>query len=191
MSILIVVLRIVPLLAFAVTMLLSVTGHRGGAKTRARQSGSDRAPVVANFAAFALYVPSLLVFAGSSAGSAALLLASSGAVLGVAGTAVVGKSRVALGPAWSFVPRADQGTGLVTTGPYRLVRHPIYFGLLLFAMGEALAFASWPAVMIVLSVIVPTFAWRARAEGKLLARTFGERYTAYRQRTKMIIPHVL
>ncbi len=45
--------------------------------------------------------------------------------------------------------------------------------------------------MIVLCGIVPTFAWRARAEEKLLSRAFGERYAAYRQRTKMIIPHLL
>lgn len=191
MSLLIVTLRIVPLLAFAATMLLTGTGHRGGAKTRARQSRSDRAPVVANFAAFGVYVPSLLLFSGGSTGSAALWLVSTGALLAVAGTAVVLRSRLALGPAWSFVPRADQDTGLVTTGPYCLVRHPIYFGLLLFAMGEALAFGSWLAVMMVLVGIAPTFVWRARAEEKLLARTFGDRYTAYRQRTKMIIPHVL
>ena len=89
------------------------------------------------------------------------------------------------------MPKADQGTGLVTTGPYRLVRHPIYLGLALLAMGQALAFASWPALMIVLCGIVPTFAWRARAEEKLLNGTFGERYAAYRQRTRMIIPHLL
>jgi protein-S-isoprenylcysteine O-methyltransferase Ste14 len=86
---------------------------------------------------------------------------------------------------------ADQGTGLVTTGPYRFVRHPIYLGLSLLAMGEALAFSSWPAVVLVFFAIVPTFAWRARAEEKLLSRTFGERYAVYRQRTKMIIPYLL
>jgi protein-S-isoprenylcysteine O-methyltransferase Ste14 len=188
MSSLVVVLRIVPLLAFAGSMVRSLSGHRGGARVRARQSGSDRAPLVANVAAFGLYVPSLLVFSGSSAGSAALLLASTGALLGLAGAAVVVRSRAELGPAWSFVPKADQSTGLVTTGPYRLVRHPIYLGLLLFAMGEALTFGSWPAVMIVLFGMAPTFAWRARAEEKLLGRTYGDRYAAYRQRTRMIIP---
>ena len=191
MSTLVIVLRSVPLLAFAGAMLLSVTGHRGGAKIRARPNGSDRAPLVANFAAFGLYVPSLLVFSGSSAGSAGLLLASSGALVGVAGAALVVRSRAELGPAWSFVPKADQSTGLVTTGPYRLVRHPIYLGLGLLAMGEALAFDSWPALTIVLSGIIPTFAWRARAEEKLLSRAFGDRYTVYRQRTKMIIPFLL
>ena len=89
------------------------------------------------------------------------------------------------------MPKADQDAGLVTTGPYRLVRHPIYLGLALLAMGEALAFRSWPALVIVLSGIVPTFAWRACAEEKLLSRTFGERFAVYQRRTKMIIPYLL
>ena len=152
---------------------------------------TSAAPLVANLAAFGLYLPSLLVFSGGPAGATALLLASSGSLLAVAGAALVLRSRAELGPAWSFVPKADQGTGLVTTGLYRLVRHPIYLGLALLAMGEALAFGSWPALMIVLSGIVPTFVWRARAEEKLLSRTFGERYAFYRQRTKMIIPYLL
>jgi protein-S-isoprenylcysteine O-methyltransferase Ste14 len=191
MSTLVIVLRIVSLLAFAGPMLLAVTRCCGGPKTRARQSGSDRAPLVANLAAFGLYVPSLLVFSGSLTGSTALMLASSGSLLAITGAALVLRARAELGAAWSFVPTADQGTGLITTGPYRLVRHPIYLGLALLAMGQALAFGSWPALMIVLSGIVPTFAWRARAEEKLLSRTFGERYVAYRLQTKVIIPYLL
>jgi len=191
MSTLVIVLRIVSLLAFAGPMLLAVTGRCGGPKTRTRQSGSDRAPLLANLAAIGVYLLSLLVFSGSAAGFTALLLASSGSLLAIAGVALVLRSRAELGPAWSFVPKADQGTGLVTTGPYRRVRHPIYLGLALLVMGEALAFGSWPALMIVLSGIVPTFAWRARAEETLLRRTFGERYVLYQQRTKMIIPHLL
>ena len=69
--------------------------------------------------------------------------------------------------------------------------HPIYLGFALLATGQALAFGSWPALTIVLFGIVPTFAWRARAEEKLLSRTFGERYAAYRRQTKMIIPYLL
>jgi protein-S-isoprenylcysteine O-methyltransferase Ste14 len=59
------------------------------------------------------------------------------------------------------------------------------------ATGEALAFGSWPALMIVLSGIVPTFAWRAHAEESLLSQTFGESYALYRKQTKMIIPHLI
>jgi hypothetical protein len=92
----------------------------------------------------------------------ALPLALLGCLLALAGAALVVRSRAKLGPAWSFVPKAVQGTGLVMTGPYRLVRHPIYLGLALLAMGGALAFGSWPALMIVLSGVVPTIAWRAQ-----------------------------
>jgi protein-S-isoprenylcysteine O-methyltransferase Ste14 len=188
MPTLVMVLRTVSLLAFAGPMLL-VGMRRAQPGTRARQRGG-RAPVVANLAAFGLFFPSL-IFSGSSAGSVALLLAASGALLAVAGAGLVLRSRAELGGAWSLVPRADQDTGLVTTGPYRVVRHPIYLGLALLAMGEALAFASWPAVLVVLAAIVPTFAWRARAEEKLLSRTFGERYALYRKQTSMIIPYLL
>ena len=118
----------------------------------------------------------------------ALPLALSGCLIAVAGTALVLRSRAELGRAWSLVPKADESTGLVTTGPYRVVRHPVYLGLALLAMGQALAFASWPAFSMVLFGIVPTFAWRALAEDKVLNQTFGERYEAYRQRTRMIFP---
>jgi protein-S-isoprenylcysteine O-methyltransferase Ste14 len=191
MSALVILLRTVSLLAFAGPMLLGVSRRHGAPKARASQEGGGRAPVVANLSAFGLFFPSLLIFSGSSEASMALPLALSGCLLALAGAALVLRSRAELGPAWSLVPKADQSTGLVTTGPYRLVRHPIYLGLALLAMGEALAFGSWPAFFIVLSGIVPTFTWRARAEEKLLSRTFGKRYADYRQRTKMIIPHLL
>jgi Phospholipid methyltransferase len=75
----------------------------------------------------------------------ALPLALSGFLLALAGMALVLRSRTELGSAWSFVAKADQGTGLVTTWPYRLVRHPIYLGFALLATGQALAFGSWRA----------------------------------------------
>ena len=191
MSTAVVVVRVFCLLALGAPLLLSVTGHREGPAPRARPSGSGRVPLLANFAAFGAYVPSLVLGAGSTVGSRALLLAAVGSLLAVAGGALVLRSRAALGPSWSLVPRADQATGLVSTGPYRLVRHPIYLGYAVVTLGQALAFASWPALLIQLFGIVPTFAWRAHAEEKLLSRTFGERYAAYRQRTRMMIPYLL
>jgi protein-S-isoprenylcysteine O-methyltransferase Ste14 len=136
-------------------------------------------------------IPSLLTFPGILEGYAALLLALTGCLLALAGTALVLRARMELGSAWSFIPIADETTGLVTTGPYRLVRHPIYLGLSMLAIGEALAFASWPAFLVVLAGVVPTFVWRASAEEKLLTATFGERYARYRKQTKMIIPRLL
>ena len=188
MSTLVIALRTVSLLAFAGPMLL-VRRRHGEPRTRARQASGSRAPVVANLSAFGLFILSLLIFSGSSEAPTALAL--TGCALALAGASLVLSARARLGPAWSLVPKADQGTGLVTAGPYRLVRHPIYAGLALLAVGQALAFGSWPALLVVLSGIVPTFAWRASAEEQLLSRTFGERYEVYRQRTRMIVPYIL
>jgi len=188
MSTFVMILRAAALLAFAVPM-LTVGGR--GRKRRARGDRGDRTPVRANFAAFGLFFAFLAAFAGSAESPAALVQALCGCLLALAGAALVLRSRAALGSAWSLVPTADRATGLVTRGPYRLVRHPIYLGLSLLALGEALAFGSWPAAAVVLAAIVPTFVWRARAEERLLADMFGERHAHYRKQTRMMIPYLL
>jgi protein-S-isoprenylcysteine O-methyltransferase Ste14 len=191
MATLVIVLRVLSLLAFAGPMLLVASGCHGGPSRRACRGGSNRAPVVANFLAFGLFLLSLLVFSSSSEAPIALLPALSGCLVALAGGGLLLRSRAELGAAWSLVPKAGQGADLVTTGPYRLVRHPIYLGLALLAMGQALAFANWPAFLIVLCGIIPTLAWRARVEEQLLSRTFGQRYEVYRERTRMIVPYLL
>jgi protein-S-isoprenylcysteine O-methyltransferase Ste14 len=191
MSALVTVLRAVSLLAFAGPMLLTVDARERKRSTGADRRRGKRAPVLANFAAFGLFFGLLAAFVGSADGPVALVLALCGCLLAVAGSALVVGSRWELGSAWSLVPRADQDAGLVTTGPYRFVRHPIYLGLAMLAMGQALAFGSWPAVAVVFAAIVPSFVWRACAEERLLTDAFGARYDHYRRRTKMMIPYLL
>jgi len=189
---LVMVLRFVSLLAFAAPMLLAVAGRsRATPRHRPRERGADRTPLVANLVSAGLHVLSLLLYPGNPAGNRALLLGSLGALLCMAGAALVLRSRAVLGAAWSLAPKADQGTGFVTAGPYRFVRHPIYLGFALLATGQAIAFSSWPTVAVVLMGLVPTFAWRASTEERLLGRMFGEPYEDYRQRTRMMIPYVL
>jgi len=191
MSTLVILLRALSLLAFAGPMLVGVSGCGRARKSAAGESGGSRAPLLANVVAFGLFFPSLIIFGGSREGYLALALALTGCLLAAAGVTIVVRSRVELGPAWSLLPKAGERTGLVTAGPYRLVRHPIYLGFSVLAMGEALAFNSWPAFLVLLSGIVPTFLWRASAEEKLLSRAFGERYVLYQKQTKMMIPHFL
>jgi protein-S-isoprenylcysteine O-methyltransferase Ste14 len=188
---LVIALRAASLLAFAAPMLLVVRRRRRAPDSRARQGRGGRVPVVANLTAFALFVPILLTFPGTIMGYAVLLLALTGCILAAAGAAVVLRSRMELGPAWSLAPIASEASGLVMTGPYRLVRHPIYLGFSTLALGQALAFANWPAVLVLLAGIIPTFVWRAAAEEKVLTATFGERYSRYKAQTKMIIPCLL
>jgi protein-S-isoprenylcysteine O-methyltransferase Ste14 len=182
---LVIVLRAASLVGLAALLLLPAAGRRRRRHSRPDPRRGDRAPLLANLAAFGVFLPSLVTFAGTSEGDAALLLAWTGCLLALAGAALVFWARRELGSAWSLVPAADEATGLVTTGPYRRVRHPIYLGLSTLAMGEALAFASWPAFLVVVAGILPTFVWRASAEEKLLSAAFAERYARYRKQTRI------
>lgn len=182
------VFRTVALLAFAGPMMIGIRGRTG--REASAESRGSRLPVLANFAAFALF---FALLAGGASGSERVIhviFAFSGALLAVAGSVVVSRARAELGAAWSFVPRAAEQSGLVTTGPYRLVRHPIYLGLSTLALGQAVAFGSALAAAAVVVAIVPSFLWRARVEEELLARVFGEHYLQYRRRTNMLIPRI-
>lgn len=187
----VVILRAIALLAFVAPGLIGARGRRGEKRGPSGERRGSRLPVLANFSGFALFFVFLAVAPGGTEGPGALLLALAGALVALIGSALVLRSRAELGDAWSLVPIASEHTGIVTSGPYRLVRHPIYLGLSLLALGEAIAFASWPAVLAVLAVVVPSFLWRARVEEKVLLEVFGERYRLYRHRTKIMIPYLV
>ena len=65
---------------------------------------------------------------------------------------------------------------------YRLVRHPMYSVFLLYGIGQALVVANW--VMAVL------FAFRMRAEERMMLDTFGNEYSAYMAKTKRLLPGI-
>jgi len=183
----VVILRAISVLAFGFPILMAL-GRPRPERSDASGGRGSRLPLAANVASVALFFPLLFLAAGPSDGVPPLLLAITGSVVAVAGGALVRRSRQELGAAWSFVPVATEESGIVATGPYRLVRHPIYLGLSMLAAGEAIAFANGPALLVALAAVIPTFLWRARAEEDLLARVFGDRYRAYRARTRMIVP---
>ena len=189
MSTLVIVLRVVALLAFAGPASM-LCGRRAAPALRRPENAAQRLPVIANFAA-AAYFPTLLYSLMGSEVAVALPLAIGGCLLAIMGVGLVAASRQALGAAWSLVPKANAQTGLVTAGPYRIVRHPIYLGLNVMTFGQAIAFGSWSATAVVVLGLVPTFAWRAVTEERLLCETFGERYADYRARTKLIVPFLL
>jgi protein-S-isoprenylcysteine O-methyltransferase Ste14 len=155
------------------------------------KTAHTRLAVCANFGAFGLFFPALFVVSGRTHGPWALALGVAGCVMAVTGAVIVWKARVALGPAWSLVPKANDQTGFITRGPYRLVRHPIYLGWSLVAIGQAVAFESAPALLIVLTGVLPSFVWRAFDEESVLVSVFGEPYVSYRKQTKMFVPYVL
>jgi protein-S-isoprenylcysteine O-methyltransferase Ste14 len=84
----------------------------------------------------------------------------------------------------------EKTTHLVTTGPFKYVRHPLYCSLLLLAWGVFFKRPSGAAVALVLGATAFLMG-TAKAEESENLRYFGDAYRIYMQRTKMLIPFVL
>ena len=110
-----------------------------------------------------------------------------GVALYAAGGALRIGSVFALGRQFSGLVAIQPGHKLVTTGVYSVVRNPSYLGLLVNALGWALAFRSAIGVLLAMLYIPPLVA-RMRSEEKLLGSHFGADYYAYRARTSRLIP---
>ena len=112
-----------------------------------------------------------------------------GTVVCATGIAVAIWARVHLGRNWSAEPAIKEGHILVTSGPYRFVRHPIYASLLLAACGSALVGGSiWIVVLITLAGILM---YRMIKEERILFAEFKQEYFAYKRRTCLLIPFIL
>ena len=94
-----------------------------------------------------------------------------------------------LGRQFSGLVAIQPGHTLVTTGIYRIVRHPSYLGLLVASLGWVLAFRSGIGVLLTALTLVPLIA-RIRAEERLLLTQFGAEYDAYRGRTSRLVPGI-
>ena len=94
-----------------------------------------------------------------------------------------------LGRNWSQAVTIKAGHELITSGPYALVRHPIYSGLLLGFAGTAVALGQWRgllAVGLVFSVL-----WRKlRLEEQWMRAHFGGLYEAYARRVAALVPYI-
>lgn len=93
-----------------------------------------------------------------------------------------------LGPNWSSNIEIRQGQTLVTNGPYRWMRHPMYSVLILWALSIFLLTASWLFGLIFVFFFV-WFTWRTSVEETMLLSHFGEPYRTYMQHTGRFLPH--
>jgi protein-S-isoprenylcysteine O-methyltransferase Ste14 len=118
------------------------------------------------------------------------VLEAAGLVVLVA-SAVLLLSGVALlfgGSSFSIYPRPISGGQLVESGPYRIVRHPVYTGLILGGIGFALQRVSPATLVATMLLAVVLDLKRRREEVWLLDRFPG--YAAYRKRTRALVPFV-
>ena len=114
---------------------------------------------------------------------------SMGALLSAAGIAFAVWARVYLGRNWGMPMSKVADSELVTDGPYKLVRHPIYTGVIAAMLGTMLAVSWW--VGLPLALMAFYFIYAAIQEEKRMAAEFGEKYGTYKAKSKMLVPWVL
>jgi protein-S-isoprenylcysteine O-methyltransferase Ste14 len=113
--------------------------------------------------------------------AAALAVTSAGMLLAALRT---------LGLHWTWPARLVEGHRLVTQGPYRLVRHPIYTALFGLSLATALANSRWTALgPFVVAFLIGT-AIRVRGEDRLLREAFGTEFEAYARRVPALVPRL-
>jgi len=112
-----------------------------------------------------------------------------GTAVFVLGLALAVWARVYIGRNWGMPMTRKADPELVTTGPYKSVRHPIYSGIILAMIGTALAVSVyWLAAVVIMGVY---FSFSAVTEERYMAEQFPAAYPAYKRSTKMLIPHVI
>jgi protein-S-isoprenylcysteine O-methyltransferase Ste14 len=129
------------------------------------------------------------IFRGGNLAVHSPVLGAIGAVVFACGIALAISSRVQLGRDWGMPMTQKAEPELVTSGPYRFVRHPIYSGLLAAVLGTALV--TNLVGLIIVAILGGYFYHCASVEEKNLTATFPTAYSAYRASTKMLIPFVL
>jgi protein-S-isoprenylcysteine O-methyltransferase Ste14 len=117
------------------------------------------------------------------------VLQAVGTIVFLSGLGLAVWARLHLGRNWGMPMTERAEPELVTSGPYRLVRHPIYTGILVGVLGTALAINLF--YLIPLAVLTAYFVVSATVEERMLTATFPDTYPSYKAHTKKLIPFLL
>jgi protein-S-isoprenylcysteine O-methyltransferase Ste14 len=166
-----------------VYLIVSAIGVKPDTQPHALQSVVLLLAIIAAF-----LLPNLPIFHFLNFAPVNPALSSVGLFLTISGMAFFVWARQNLGRNWSQTVSAKEDHELVTSGPYRYVRHPMYTGGFVACLGSAIACGgAWIFLLVFLGAI---FFWRVGAEDKLMAQQFPNEFPGYKQRTKALIPFV-
>lgn len=118
------------------------------------------------------------------------LVGITGLSISIVGAIIACSSRYTLGKKWSLSVQRKESHQLIQNGIYRIIRHPIYTGLLFLFIGNAIIVGDYRGLIAVAIVFVSLWL-KLRKEERLMTETFGAKYTAYKNRTKALIPYLL
>jgi protein-S-isoprenylcysteine O-methyltransferase Ste14 len=97
-------------------------------------------------------------------------------------------ARIHIGRNWGTPMTQKDEPELVTSGPYHLVRHPIYSGILVAGIGTAVALSWWWLTAVVLAGLY--FLYSATVEERYMIEQFPDNYPVYKRSTKMLLPFI-
>lgn len=118
------------------------------------------------------------------------VVALAGLAATAAGIGLTMWARYILGRNWSAMVTIKHDHRLIRIGPYAMIRHPIYSGLLLALLGTAFVVGEVRGFLAVAFAFVAWFI-KSRAEERFLCEEFGEEYEAYRSKTYAFVPYLL
>jgi protein-S-isoprenylcysteine O-methyltransferase Ste14 len=113
-----------------------------------------------------------------------------GAAVTIAGLLFAVWAREHLGSNWSRSVTIKQGHELITTGPYAVVRHPIYTGILIGFLGMAIAISQVRGFIVFVLIFLALWI-KLRMEEQWMRSQFGEAYAAYVRQTAALVPYLL
>ncbi len=119
---------------------------------------------------------------------AELALAVFAAALAAASLWIMIAAKRTLGREFAYEARLVEGHRLVKTGPYAVVRHPIYTGLYGLVLSSALAWSSFMALLLSAAMYAAGTAVRIRSEERLLRDAFGPEFEAYARSVPAVVP---
>ena len=113
-----------------------------------------------------------------------------GLVVLVCGIALRVWSFVTLGRYFTFTVQTSHDQPVITSGPYRFVRHPSYTAILIAVVGIGLLINNWVALLVITAAVACGLAFRIRVEERALLQDLGEPYRRYAATHKRLIPYV-
>lgn len=113
-----------------------------------------------------------------------------GSILLIIGVSIRLWAVAVLGRHFSLVVSVDSQQKIIQSGPYRIIRHPSYTGLLVSFISIGLAFNTWVGSLVMLVFFILVFSYRIRIEEKALKESFPNEYPRYIQKTSRLIPFV-
>lgn len=119
-----------------------------------------------------------------------ILFRSFGLALMLFGTAFNIWGRLYLNSNWADQVRIYDDQTLITTGPYRIVRHPLYASLIWMFYGAAIAYLNPLAALENTLIFIPAMIYRSNLEENALRNTFGDAYSDYRKNTGRFFPSI-